>query len=143
AGAPSSYFEMALGYVGIVAWGCVALLFRKGSRRRREVRALLVPAAVGFGVATGVWPFAEIVGHLPLFRFVFPVRFLPWLAVSASALAAMELGRLGADLRTSRKAAINAVLLILLLAVWVAMISGDVRPLHAAGALAFQGKALL
>ena len=143
AGALSSYFEMALGYVGIVAWGCVALLLRKGSPRRREVRALLVVAAVGFGVATGVWPFAEIVGHLPLLRFIFPVRFLPWVALAASAIAAMELDRLGADLRTSRKAAIPALLLILLLAVWVAMISGDVRPLHAAGALASQGKALL
>jgi hypothetical protein len=94
-------------------------------------------------LATGVWPFAEIVGHLPLFRFIFPIRFLPWVALAASAVAAMELDRLGTDLRTSRKAAIPAVLLILLFAVWVAMISGDVRPLHAAGALASQGRALL
>jgi hypothetical protein len=103
---------------------------------------LLVPAAIGFGVATGIWPFAEIAGRLPLFRLIFPIRFLPWVALSASAVAAMELDRLSTDLRASRKAGIPAVLLILLMAVWVAMISAHVRPLHAAGALASQREAL-
>jgi hypothetical protein len=55
----------------------------------------------------------------------------------------LEIDRLVADLRAGWKAGGNAVWMIVLLAVWVAMVSARVRPLHAATALAAQREALL
>jgi len=142
-GSPASFIEMALGYIGIVGWGCAAFVLRPGSKRRKATWALLVPAAFGLGVATATWPFPEILGRLPLMPFVFPVRLLAFVALSAAALAALEIDRLVTDLRAGWKAGGNAVWMIVLLAVWVAMVSARVRPLHAATALAAQREALL
>ena len=142
-GAPASFYEMAMGYAGITGFACAVLLLRSGSRRRKAVWALLVPAALGFGAATAVWPFAEIAGHLPLVKFIFPVRFLSWVALAASALAALELDRLLADIRRDRTAGLHAVLLFGLLAVWIAMVFEHIRPRHAAAALPSQHEGLL
>jgi hypothetical protein len=143
AGSTASFIEMAMGYVGIVGWACVAFLLRPGSKRRKITWSLLVPAIVGFGAATAIWPFAEILGHLPVLRYLFPIRLLAWVALSGSALAALELDRLSADLRAGGKAGGNAVWMIALLAIWVAMVSEHVRPLHAPGARVSQREALL
>lgn len=142
-GSAAAFVEMALGYVGIVGWGCAALVLRSGSKRRKAAWALLVLGGVALGTATVTWPFAEIAGHLPLFRFVSPMRFLACVAFSGAALAALELDRLSADLRAGRRAGGNAVWVLVLLAAWVAMVAEHVRPRHAAAAFSSQREELL
>jgi hypothetical protein len=104
AGRIGPFPEMALGYIGIVAWACVLLIPRRGSPRPRIELALLALAAIGLAVAIGLWPFAELAGHVPLLKLMSPLRFLSWLAICGAALAAFELDRLRADLARVRSA---------------------------------------
>jgi hypothetical protein len=135
--------EMALGYFGIVAWACVLLLLRPGSPRRRVELALLAPAAIGLAVAIGLWPFAELVGHVPLLKLMSPLRFLSWLALCGAALAAFELDRLRADLAHVRSARFWPALVALALGGFALLAYRVFRDRHAAaGGLPSQREAL-
>jgi hypothetical protein len=135
--------EMALGYFGIVAWACVLLVLRPGSPRRREELALAIPAVVGLAVAIGLWPFGTIVEHVPLLRLMSPLRFLSWLAICGSALAAFELDRLRADLPRLRSARLWPAFTGAALAALALAVDRIFRDRHAAaGGLASQREAL-
>jgi hypothetical protein len=96
-GSGAAYPEMALGYVGVAGWALALLVLRPGSRRARITAGLLAAIALALGIGLGAWPFAEIAGHLPLFRWMMPVRILSWIALAGSTLAALELDRWLAD----------------------------------------------
>jgi hypothetical protein len=93
--------ETALGYFGIVAWAAALLCLRPGSPRPRVERALLVLLALGWTIATGVWPVAEIFSRTPAFRLIFPLRFHLWESLAGPAIAALELDRFARDARAS------------------------------------------
>ena len=135
--------EMALGYFGIVAWACVLLILRPGSPRRRVELALLVPAVIGLAVAIGLWPLADLVGHVPLLKLMSPLRFLSWLALSGAALAAFELDRLRADLAQLRSARFWPALVAIILGIGALVAYRIFRDRHdAAGGLVSQREAL-
>ncbi len=141
AGAAGSFPEMALGYIGIVGVTAALLIFRPGSKRRRMTWILLGLAVAGFGAATAIWPFAEIVGHLPVLKFVFPLRFLTWVALAGAALAALELDRLVGDLRGSKRAGLSTIAIAGVVALLVLAVYEHLAPLHAAsGGLPSQRK---
>ena len=96
----ASFPEMTLGYLGISGWAAALLVLRPGSRRARATWALLGALAVGAGVGMGLWPFAEVAGHLPVYRWMFPLRILSWLPLAGSAVAALELDRWSRDAKT-------------------------------------------
>ncbi len=73
------------------------LILRPGSRRRREAIVLLALILLALGIATGQWPFLEIVSRVPGLDDVSPLRFLAWLALAVPLLAALELDRLIED----------------------------------------------
>ncbi len=106
-----SFSETALGYFGIVGWAAVLLCLRPGSPRPRAERALLVLLAVGWTVAAGVWPVAEIFSRTPGFRLIFPLRFHLWEAIAGPAIAALELDRFARDARAGRRPWIAVVLI--------------------------------
>jgi len=101
-GRRAAFTEMSLGYIGIVGWSLALLVLRPGSRRARITFSLVATVLVAHCVGLGAWPFAEIAGHLPLVRWMVPVRFLSWAAFGGSALAALELDRLLKDVPSSR-----------------------------------------
>ena len=130
----STFPEMALGYFGVVGLAAALLVLRPGSPRRQTEWALLATIVVGVGIASGTWPFAELQVALPLYRFLFPIRFLAWLALGGSALAAIELDRLTADLEGSARpaafaAGIAAALLIAAFSVYAAFVPRH-HPIH-------------
>jgi hypothetical protein len=134
---------MALGYFGIVAWACALLILRPGSPRPRVELALLAPAAIGLAVAIGLWPFAELVAHIPLLKLMSPLRYLSWLAICGAALAAFELDRLRADLARVRSARFWPALVALALGVFALLVYRVFRDRHAAaGGLDSQREAL-
>lgn len=108
AGNISTYPEMAMGHIGVVGWSAALLILRPGSKRKPVTWSLVLLAVAGLCIATGTWPFAEVHGHLPLLRLLFPVRLLSWTALAGSALAALEIDRLRKDLAGSRRPAIFA-----------------------------------
>ena len=135
--------EMALGYFGIVAWAGVLLVLRPGSPRRREELALAIPAGIGLAIAIGLWPFGAIAGHMPLLRLMSPLRFLSWLAICGSALAAFELDRLRADIGKLRSARLWPAFTAAALAALALAVDRTFRDRHAAaGGLASQREAL-
>lgn len=89
----ASFPEMALGYFGAAGWGAALLVLRPGSRRTKATWALLAALVVGLCAGAGLWPFAEIAGHLPLYEWMFPLRILSWVALAGAGLAALELDR--------------------------------------------------
>jgi hypothetical protein len=102
AGAIGFFPEMALGAIGLAAWAAALLVLRPGSPRRKTALALLAPLVVGFGVAVGQWPFAEVASAAPGLRWMLPLRFFSWVALAGTALAAFELDRLCRDLSPAR-----------------------------------------
>ncbi len=112
----STFPEMAMGCIGLTAWAAALLVLRPGSSRKATTWSLLAAALAGLGIASGTWPFAEIHGHLPLLRLLFPVRLLCWTALAGSALAALEIDRLVHDLQASRRPALFAAGLAVVLA---------------------------
>jgi hypothetical protein len=101
----AAFTEMTLGYCGIVAWALALLVLRPGSGRARITAALLAAIGVALGIGLGAWPFAEIAGHLPVLRWMLPVRILSWIALAVSALSALELDRWLRDAATSPRTA--------------------------------------
>jgi len=91
--ARGAFTEITLGYIGIVGWAVALLVLRPGARRARITAALLAVIGIALGIGLGAWPFAEVAGHLPVLRWMIPVRILSWIALAASALAAFELDR--------------------------------------------------
>ncbi|HEY2797364.1 MAG TPA: YfhO family protein [Thermoanaerobaculia bacterium] len=89
--------EVTLGYFGLVGWTAAFLLLRPGSKRRNVEWVLAALLLVGWGMAVGAWPLAEIVSHAPWIRYLFPLRFHSWEALAGPALAALELDRLARD----------------------------------------------
>jgi len=101
---------MAMGYAGILCWMAALLVFRPGSVRPRREWALWGVGLCGFGVAVCLWPLAEIFAHVPLFRYVFPLRFNGWVALAFPAIAALELDRYAKDAREGRGTSTAVVL---------------------------------
>ncbi len=102
AGAAASFPEMALGSIGWVAWVGALLALRLGKNRRPAELAFGIALLCGLGVAVGQWPFAEIAAVTPGLRWMFPLRFFSWVALSGAALAALGIDRLGNDLSGRR-----------------------------------------
>ena len=141
-GAAGSFPEMALGYFGIVGWMLVLQLFRPGARDRREW-ALLVPLVCGLCVGAGIWPLFDLFLSLPLLRLVLWLRFLSFVAIAGSAIAAFELDRWIQDRRPVRFLALFLLLPVLVLGATLIGTSARFRALHAAaGGLALQKRAL-
>ena len=144
AGRMGSVLEMGLGYFGVVGSACALLVLRPGSRRRRAGLALLAPILFGFCAAVGLWPFAELVGHAPGLRLIFPLRFFSWLALAGAGLAAFELDRFERDVASDPKAALGPVFAAAALLLFAFVSYRRFRPLHAAsGGLDAQREALL
>ncbi|HTR01949.1 MAG TPA: hypothetical protein VMN82_02045, partial [Thermoanaerobaculia bacterium] len=101
-GGPGTFSEMAMGYAGILTWAAALLVFRRGSSRPRSELVLWAVALIGFGEAVCLWPIAEVVARVPLFRYVFPLRFNAWMALALPVIAAFELDRYLADRRAGR-----------------------------------------
>lgn len=104
-GSVASFPEMTLGYFGAAGWAAALLVLRPGSRRARATWALLAVLVIGLGVGAGLWPFAEIAGHLPLYGWMFPLRIFSWIALAGAAIAALEIDRF---LRDAERAPIRA-----------------------------------
>ncbi|HEV2064026.1 MAG TPA: hypothetical protein VGS00_05705, partial [Thermoanaerobaculia bacterium] len=114
----ASFPEMALGYFGAAGWAAALLVLRPGSRRAPATWALLAVLVIGLGVGAGLWPFAEIAGHLPLYRWMFPLRIFSWIAFAGAGVAAIEIDRFlrdaeSAPIRVAAAAAAAALLLAL------------------------------
>ena len=138
-----SFSEVGLGYFGLVGAACALLFARPGSRRPRSETALLAPVAFGLFAGTAVWPFGEVAGLLPVFRWMFPLRWLSWVAFSGSALAAFELDRLIRDRDRDRRGAVwlaGSFGLLAALATW--WFIGNRAAYEATGALRAQERAL-
>jgi Bacterial membrane protein YfhO len=105
AGGTGTFTEMAMGYAGILCWLAALLVVRPGSPRPRAEKVLWVIALVGFGQAVCLWPVAEVFAHLPVLRYVFPLRFNAWVALALPAIAALELDRYARDARENGRPA--------------------------------------
>ena len=119
---PASFPELTLGYFGAAGWAAALLVLRPGSRRARVSWALLGALVIGLGVGAGLWPFAEIAGHFPVYRWMFPLRIFSWIALAGAALAALEIDRFlrdaeSAPVRAAAAAAVAALVLALLVIV--------------------------
>src|SRR6202011_1562744 len=110
--APASFPEMGLGHFGAIGAACTFLFLRPGSQRRPATWVLWFLVVSSLGAAGGLWPFAELVGHLPGAKLMFPIRWLSWVALAGSAIAAFELDRFCRDL-AARRATIAPVWLAL------------------------------
>ncbi len=142
-GGTGSFPEMAQGYFGIAGWACALLLLRPGRPRSRTSWTLALPLLSGFGAATGLWPFQEILAGIPGLRMMFPLRFFVWLPVAGAAIAALELDRLRADLSRSRRSVFFFLCLIAGLAFFALATFSHFAPLHAAsGGLPSQRNAI-
>ncbi|MGH9364529.1 MAG: DUF6044 family protein [Thermoanaerobaculia bacterium] len=116
----ASFLENGLGYFGAAGWAAALLVLRPGSRRARATWALLAALVIGLCVGAGLWPFAEIAGHLPVYRWMFPPRILSWIALCGCAIAALEIDRLLPDLEiVSYRAAVAAAAAAMALALFV------------------------
>jgi hypothetical protein len=136
-GNPGSFHEMALASIGIVGWAAALLVARPGGKRAPAALAMLVPAVVGWGAAIGMWPFAEVIGHIPVLRLITPLRFFLWLAVPAAAICAFELDRLREDMRRKDRRAYWAIAVPLALAAGAVAAARHFAPRYAsAGILA-------
>lgn len=107
----AAFPEMALGYIGIAGWAMALLVLRPGSRRAAISSALVTVILLAVCLSYGAWPFAEIAARLPGLGLMFPLRFLSWVALAGSALAALELDRWLRDWEsTPRRGVVFAVL---------------------------------
>lgn len=136
--------EMALGYFGVVGAALAALIARPGSRRPSAEKALLAPLGFGLGAAIGAWPVAELASVLPGLAHMFPLRYLTWVALAGSAVAAFELDRLEKDIDRRRGAALWAIAAPAAALLVVVLAYARLSPTYAAaGALSAQRHAYL
>lgn len=143
-GRVGSFPEMGLAYLGIVGWAFALLLLWRGSARRRTEVALAVPILIGLGVAIGLWPFVELLGHLPGLEMMFPLRYLSWVPICGAALAAFGLDSWRSALQRDRRAAVRAVVVAGALAALAVIVYFRFRERHAAaGGLTSQREALV
>jgi hypothetical protein len=141
AGAAGSFPEMALGYAGITTVALVLASFLPAAGRGAPARALRLPLLVGFAMAVGLWPFAEMLVHVPGLRWMMPLRLLSWIALAGSAIAALELDRLAAT--RQRRAALALAATCAVVAGAAFLLFERVRPLHvASGGIASEQNAL-
>ncbi len=131
-GGTGTFCEMAMGYTGIVGWAAALLALRPGSPRPRSERVLWALLLSGFGVAVCAWPLAEIFAHVPVIRYVFPLRFNGWVALAAPAIAALELDRYAKDLREGRARPTAAVFIPAVLGLCALSLYLFARAVHAA-----------
>ena len=101
-GGPGTFGEMAMGYAGILSWMAALLVFRPGSSRPRTERSLWIVALIGFGESVCLWPVAEIVAHLPAYRYIFPLRFNAGMALALPVIAGFEIDRYVRDFHAGR-----------------------------------------
>src|SRR5262249_53305926 len=141
---PASFLETGLGYFGLVGWAAALSFCRPGGKRGREEWILVALMAVGAGVALGCWPFFEIFLHLPLLRLTPPLRYLAWVSLAGSALAAFELDRLRDDAEKSRRHVVFLAAAFLMLGLAAVAVFQGLAPAYiAAGELAAQRQILL
>jgi hypothetical protein len=142
--AGASFYEMAMGHIGLVAFAAALLIFRKGSKRPRAEVALLVPLVLGFATAILLWPIFDLFYLLPGVQLMLPLRFFAWVGLAGSAVAAFEVDRLTRDAEDGRARAgialaISAGALLVLAGAFLARL----QPYHeAVGAVAAQRREL-
>ena len=139
-GAAGSIVEMGFGYIGLAAWSLV-LLTKVRETHRAKQRTLLLLLLVGLGVAMGFGVFRRAADLLPGLALAPPLRWLLFLGVAGSALAAFSLDGLLSEPRRNAGARIAAC------AVGLATLAGIVywrlAPLHqVAGGLPSQRQGL-
>lgn len=144
AGAAGSITEMGFGYFGLAGAVLALNFFRPGSKRRRTSWMLLALVVFGLGAGMGIPPFRFLTESLPGLGLAPPLRFLLFVSLAGSVLAAFELDRLRQDLLGSGRRAFLAASIALALVVAAAAVFLYFRPAHAAaGGLAPQRRALL
>lgn len=89
-GAAGSIVEMGFGYVGLAAWALV-IIARPAPKHRARHRTLLILLCLGLGAAMGVGVFRRAVELLPGLGLAPPLRWLLFVGVAGSALAAISL----------------------------------------------------
>ncbi|MFN2385946.1 MAG: hypothetical protein ABR576_06635 [Thermoanaerobaculia bacterium] len=142
-GAAGSITEMGFGYFGLVGAALALGFLRPGSRRPRDAWVLLALMIYGLGAAMGIPPFRFLTESLPGLGLAPPLRFLLFVSVAGSALAAFELDRLREDLRRTRGAGVLAAGIPLALVAAALAVFLHFRPAHAAaGGLPAQRAAL-
>ena len=129
---PASFLETGLGHFGLVGWTAALCFLRPGGARRPPEWILLGLMVVGGGVALGCWPFFEVFLHLPVLRLTPPLRYLSWVSVAGSALAAFELDRLSDDVGKNRRHLVPFVLIVVVLGVAAASVFHYLTPLYLA-----------
>ena len=95
-GAPASFPELGLGYVGCVGWSlaiAVLVLVLRGKIADARLATLAAILALALGISSLTWPFSELASLIPGLRYVFPVRFLSCSAIAASTIAAFGVER--------------------------------------------------
>jgi hypothetical protein len=143
-GGPSPFLVMGLAYIGILGWAVALLVFRPGSRRSPQEKALWLLLALGLAIAIGQWPFLEIVAEVPLLGLIAPLRFLSWIALATPAIAALELDRYRRDIAAGQRAWRGLSFGCLALAGLAVLVFAGYRGAHAgAGGLPFQSRQLL
>jgi hypothetical protein len=143
-GSLGSFPEMAQGYFGVLGAALALLIARPGSPRPAAEKALLAPLLFGLGVASGLWPFAELDSLIPGLNRILPARFLVWVALAGSAIASFELDRLDRDLGRRRGARVWPLAILAATLLSAAWFERNLRSAHAAsGGLPAERKAFL
>jgi len=122
--------EMATGYPGAAAWLLALLVLRPGSVRRREIAGLAAIAGLALAAAAWTWPLVELVSHLPGIGVMLPLRFLGWVPIAVSALAAFELDRLRIDLVAAPRSVLWLLAAAILFAAGGAAVFRHFRPAY-------------
>lgn len=130
--APFSFPDMALGYFGAAGWALGLLILRPGPRPERRDIALLFPLLCGLAIGTATWPIFEGYLSVPLLNLLLPPRFLSWVSLFGSALAAFEVDRLTRDAKSSRRSRGLALLAPALLGAAILAAFLRLRPFHSA-----------
>ena len=144
AGAAGSITEMGFGHFGLAGAVLVLNFFRPGSKRSRTAWVLIGLAVFGLGAAMGIPPFRFLTESIPGLGLAPPLRFLLFVSLAGSVLAAFELDRLRQDLLQPGRGALLAASIALVLVLAAVAVFLYFRPAHAAaGGLAAQHRALL
>jgi hypothetical protein len=142
-GAAGSITEMGFGYFGLVGAALALGFLRPGSKRPRSAWVLIGLVIYGLGAGMGLPPFRTLTASIPGLGLAPPLRFLLFVSLAGSALAASELDRLREDLRRRRRAPAIAAAVALGLFIVAFAVYFRFQPAHAAsGGLAAQRAAL-
>ncbi len=132
AGRLGPFPEIATGHFGLAALALALLILRPGSRRRRTELALLPPFLLGLAITVGQWPFFDLALRTPVLRFINTPRWLVWMTLGGSVIAAFELDRWMEDVRRDRRALLAPIVSCLAIFSAALAIRHHVAPLRAA-----------